>query len=179
MRSGIEVSYSVEDGLSIAVIIPYQNIDKSILVDFWNELQSMPDVVERLKFRGLTTDDELLREYLICRYGGSDQVIDMLYGKGTSDYCHCGNRGHCPDEGFVGLCSVPTVGDIKLSKSEIENLSFVAKDKSVKEIATIRNRSLHTVETQVRSIRAKLSAHSMATVMAKTTALGITNPYAI
>jgi len=180
MRNSIEVTYSIESGLSIAIIIPYKDIDKSLLSEFMEELQSLPNVVQRLKARGLVSDEDMLRDYLICRYGGSDNILDLLNGVTKSDYCHCGNRGHCPDEGFTGLCSQPpTVEDVKLSSTEIELLSLIGKDRSIKEIASIRNRSIHTIETQAKSIRAKLSAHSMACVLAKTSALGITNPFKV
>lgn len=169
----VEVIYSIESGLHIGVFTPFQECGLELLDMFREELNSKPDVLKRIKARGKETQSEILKEYLICFYGGNDNLIDVDGQTSTPDYCHCGNRGHCPDEGFTGLCSIPTVGDIKLSKSEVEIISFHAHDKSVKEIASIRRRSIHTVETQVRSLRAKLSAHSMSSVLAKTSALGI------
>ena len=173
----IEVIYPIESGLHIGVFMPFKECDPALLSELQEELSAKPDVIKRIKARGIETETEILKEYLICFYGGNDNIMDMDGQISTSDYCHCGNRGHCTDEGFPGLCSIPVVGAIKLSKSEVENISFHAHDKSVKEIANIRHRSIHTVETQVRSLRAKLSAHSMSSVLAKTPALGITNPF--
>jgi len=175
MQRGIEVNYSIEDGLSIAIVIPYKDADKGLLAEFWNELESKPLVMQRIKMRGASTFEDILKEYLICYYGGADTRTDISNNITKTDYCHCGNRGNCPDEGFEGLCSPsPVIGDIKLNRTEIELMSLVANDKSVKEIANLRHRSIHTVESQVKSIRAKLSSKSVAAAIYKTTAAGIT-----
>jgi len=179
MCSGIEVNYSVSEGLRIAVITPYAETDLGTLQSFWEELQSKPAVLSRIKARGLATDREILKEYLICRYGGNDNVIDMMRPGSTSDYCHCGNRGHCKDEGFEGLCSVAVVGNVKLNPSEVATLNSVAHDKSMKETANTRHRSVFTIETQARAIRDKFNVHGIASAIYKATSMGLVNTCAL
>lgn len=169
----IEIKYSTEDGLHIGFYTSYKEADKTLLQPFRDELNSLPEVKNRIIARGCATDDEILKEYLICRYGGNDNVIDINEGTHTPDYCHCGGRGYCKDEGFEGLCSIATVGDARLSKVEVQDLQLVAQDKSVKEIASIRNRSRHTIEAEARSIREKLKVCSIAAAAALATSLGI------
>jgi DNA-binding CsgD family transcriptional regulator len=171
----IEIRYSIEDGLLIGLYTPFKEVDKSLLQPFRDELESKPVVKARIvsRFESEPSEDEILKEYLTCFYGGNDTKLDIDCETSTPDYCHCGGRGMCPDEGFPGLCSIATVGEAKLSKTEVEALQLVARDKSVKEIASIRNRSRHTIEAEARSIREKLKVCSIAAAAALATSLGI------
>ena len=117
----IEVRYSIEDGLHIGFYASFNEVDKSLLKVFSDELNSKPQVRSRIvaRFDYPPTEAEILKEYLICLYGGNDDKLDIEGENSTPDYCHCGGRGYCKDEGFPGLCSVAVVGDVKLSKTEV------------------------------------------------------------
>ena len=171
----VEIRYSIEEGLSIGSYTPFKDVDKSLLRPFLDELESKPVVKARIvsRFDYSPTEDEILKEYLICYYGGNDNKLDFDRETSIPDYCHCGGRGMCSDEGFPGLCSIAYVGEVKLSKTEVEDLQLSANDKSVKQIACIRNRSKHTIETEQRIIREKLHVCSIAAATAKAASLGI------
>lgn len=170
--SRTEIMYT-EDGLMIGVFKPFSEVTGGEMQPFFEELYSKTAVVERLKARGLNTPYELLHDYLMCFYGGNDNRIDQIGENTQSDYCHCGKRGSCRDENFAGLCSVAQVNGHKLNPCEIETLQFAANDKSVKEIADIRNRSPFTIESQQKAIREKTNSRSTTAAVATAITLGI------
>ena len=176
----VEVLYTPETGLWFSIYVPWEKINLRLLTPFVDELCHKPDVITRLKARGCKTIREQLREYLICFYGGNDNVADLDGGRTTSDYCHCGCRGgFCPDEGYRGLCSRPIINGASLNPAELANLQLAASDKSVKEVAEIRKRSPFTIEAQERSIREKLNVHGIAGAVAKGILTGIIKPDSI
>lgn len=162
----IEINYSIDSGLSISIASAFQDCHPAILSHLRGELMGKKEVCDRLRKRGISDENEMLREYLICFYGGNDTKMDIDNEKSTPDYCHCGNRGFCPDEGFPGLCSLPKIGDVELSRSEIKVLQLLANDYSVKEVANVRHRSPHTVGTQDRTIRKKFNVRSTSAAIA-------------
>ena len=162
----IEVNYSINDGLFISIASSFSECHPAILRMLREELHANPSVYDRIKSRGIADEDMILKEYLICRYGGNDTHMDIDGENRIPDYCHCGNRGHCPDEDFPGLCSIPTIGSVQLSKSETSVLQLLACDYSMKEVATRRHRSPHTVTTQDRTIRRKLHVRSTTAAIA-------------
>lgn len=171
----IEVTYNAEDGLLLSFFLPWRAIEKRMIYPFIRELRNKPDVIRRLRARGCKTEMDCMKEYLICFYGGTDNRIDLDGGRMTSDYCHCGCRGHCPDENFPGLCSRPVVGRAKLSPSELRNLQLSANDYGSKQIADMRHRSLFTIQAQQRIIREKLEVHGMAGAVAMGIVSGVLN----
>lgn len=166
---GIEVIYSTDEGLRFQLIMTWAEIDKRLLAPFIEELKGKPDVIARLQQRGCKALIDQLREYLICFYGGNDNRVDLDGENGTtSDYCHCGCRGgFCPDEGYNGLCSIPSINGARLNPAELDCLQMSANDLSAKQIATARQRSIYTVETQERTAREKLQVHSIAGAVSK------------
>lgn len=172
----IEVNYSISDGLSISIASSFDECHDAILDHFRQELKAKPMVRERLIARGLEEEKEIIREYMICYYGGNDSKMDIDNEKSTPDYCHCGNRGHCPDEGFVGLCSLPKIGNVELSKSEVKVLQILSNGYSIKQVAEKRFRSPHTVNAQDRTIRRKMNVRSTAAAIAIAAHEGLVNP---
>lgn len=168
----IEINYDQEFGLRIMTTETWSDVNKSKLKDFADELASKPDVVKRIEVRGVHGDD-VLREYLICFYGGNDNMLDADGNRLTSDYCHCGMRGFCADEGFPGLCSLPKINNVRISPSELENLRMTAEGKVAKEIAARRFRSVHTITTEQRMIRRKLAVKGIAAAVYKASRHGL------
>lgn len=173
MHRGIEITYTPERGIRISASYDWESVDKSMLVNFMIELDEKPEVSARLKETGCETEDEILRQYLICQYGGDDNRPDDLKTETQSDYCHCGIRGNCVNENFPGLCSLPRIDNETISPAELESLQLSALDKSVKQIANIRHRSTHTIVAQERTIRHKMNVNSMGAAIGKAVNMGI------
>ncbi|HCU46189.1 MAG TPA: LuxR family transcriptional regulator [Sphingobacterium sp.] len=104
----------------------------------------------------LTQRDEMLRQYIICRFGGFDGEPD-IDAKGNIDYTEyfdCGRRGNCAHEGK--LCATIKVANGYLTKQELNILKLVAIGKMNKEIADQLNISEETVSTHNQNIQRKL-----------------------
>ena len=175
-----EVNYSHENGLTISTVRDFSECSFADLSVFWKELNSKQDVKFRIiaRFTRLEkydfTEKDILKEYLICFYGGNDNRVDCVGDKTASDYCHCGCRGNCPDENYKGLCSQPKIDDwSKLNPIEIEVLKLASLDFSEKEISNIRHRSRHTIQAQYRSIRTKMHCRGMIGAVTIAQTLGI------
>lgn len=173
MYRGIEITFSVDRGLRIHLIYDWSEIDKSSLEPFWDELNDRPDIISRLLETGCSTIDDVQRQYLICRYGGNDDILDVSKCQTQSDYSHCGKRGNCINQGYPGLCSLPVIDKEVITPAELESIQLYALDKSVKQIADIRHRSPHTSTTQMRTIRRKLHVNSTTAAIAKAVQKGL------
>lgn len=173
MNRGIEITYSADNDLRIHHVFDWISVDKAILKPFRDELNERPDVISRLIETGCNSEDDVLRQYLICMYGGNDDVLDILSRRTQSDYSHCGKRGNCINEGYPGLCSLAVIDKEVITPAELESIQLSAHDKSVKQIADIRHRSPHTSTTQMRAIRRKLHVNSTTAAIAKAVQKGI------
>ena len=157
----LEANYSQEKGLTIAIVADFDEVSERVLSIFRRELDQKPDVKRRIIDRGITEDREIIHTYIICQYGGHDSRNDIENGRSVSDYCHCGHRGSCKDEGYPGLCSMPRINDVILSPAEVENLRMAADGLSIKMAADRRYRSPMTLQTQYKVTRSKLNVHSV------------------
>lgn len=170
----VEARYSIEEGISISITFSFEECDKRILEPFWVELVHKSDVMRRLQKRGLIEKYELLKEYIICQYGGNDSIPDLDGEFTTSDYTHCGCRGYCKDEGFPGLCSFAIVNGVKLTPSEVQALQLSTYGLSAKMAADHKHRSPNTLKAQDRKIREKLNVNNMIAAVAQSVECGIT-----
>ena len=104
----------------------------------------------------LTQRDEMLKQYIICRFGGFDLEPDIdANGKiDHTEYFDCGRRGNCAHEGK--LCATIKVANGFLTKQEVNVLRCVAQGKLNKEIADILSISEDTVSTHNQNIQRKL-----------------------
>lgn len=104
----------------------------------------------------LTQRDEMLKRYIICRFGGFDLEPDIdANGKiEHTEYFDCGRRGNCVHEGK--LCATIKVANGFLTKQEINVLRCVSQGKFNKEIADILSISEDTVSTHNQNIQRKL-----------------------
>lgn len=61
---------------------------------------------------------------------------------------------------------------MRLTTQELEVLRLTAQDLSKKEIANKRNRSIHTIDAQTRSIKRKYGCHSLAAAIYRAIKVG-------
>lgn len=156
----VEINYKQiqnRDHLTVSVIFDYPECPTEILTPFIEQLDERPEVQQRLTARGFYSIQQQLPEFIKCLYGGNDNKTDIKGNTSTPDYCHCGKRGQCPDEGFPGLCSLAKINGISISPVEMELVECIANDKISKEAANKRRRSINTVNTQFRRLREKLN----------------------
>lgn len=132
------------------------------LLDIVSEdLAKHPEAMKGLKDWNLHNSDEILKQYVYCRFGGfdNDADIDECGGIIYTEYFDCGKRGVCKYEGKV--CATIKVGEdengnnISLTKRELEILKLMAQGKLDKEIADILCISEETVRSHNQNIRQK------------------------
>src|SRR5690606_17307288 len=119
------------------------------------DLVRNPDAVKALNDWNIHDGDEMLQQYVFCRFGGFDTEADIdAEGKiEYTEYFECGKRGLCKYEGKVRATIKVTEGH--LTKRELEILKLVAQGKLNTEIADILNISEETVSTHNQNIQRK------------------------
>ncbi|MES2810042.1 MAG: helix-turn-helix transcriptional regulator [Bacteroidota bacterium] len=144
-------AYKLKDGKVIA----FEDFDKDIIDAVLGDMLNYPAKVAQLTAMGLSGRQEMVKQYLVCNYGGFDNKADFVDGVlQPTEYWPCPKRGSCPHEGK--LCdSLRTDTGAYLTKKEIEVLELVALGKFDKEIADALNISANTVPTHTKNIRLK------------------------
>lgn len=160
-----------KDELTVKLFKSFEETPPEVLTPYQEELDKKPDVHKALVRMGYSEQLPKLRQYMICLYGGDDNQPDIC--SDCSTYSHCGQRGICPVEGTEGLCSLPVLEGRKLSPVEVEVSQFLADEMSVKMIAGIRKRSVHTVTRQVRNLRRKAKSFTVVGLVGKLLKSGI------
>ncbi|MGJ1296527.1 helix-turn-helix domain-containing protein [Sphingobacterium spiritivorum] len=119
-----------------------------------------PAAIKALVEWDISQKEEMIMQYIICRFGGfdNDPDIDSAGNIEYTEYFDCGRRGNCAQEGK--LCSTIKVGDDHLTKSEIAVLKKVAKGLPNKMIADELNISEETVSSHNQNIQRKLGISS-------------------
>ncbi len=162
---GAEFFVSPETGkircLHAGSVLEWDQIPDYLLEIVADDLAKHPEAIKAIKDWNIHDSDEMLQQYIFCRFGGFDYEADIstcgniLY----TEYFDCGKRGLCKYEGKV--CATIMVGtDIDgntqyLTKRELEILKLVANGKIDKEIADILNIEEETVKTHTQNIRSK------------------------
>ena len=129
---------------------------KWILDRIEQDMLEHPEAIQALLNWDIRQSDEMMRQYIICRFGGFDNDPDINRdGKiDYTEYFDCGRRGNCAQEGK--LCSTVKAPNGHLTKQELAVLKLVAINKMNKEIASILNISEETVSSHNQNIQAKL-----------------------
>lgn len=127
-----------------------------ILERIEQDMLEHPEAIQALIDWDIRQEEEMMRQYIICRFGGFDNDPDIdAEGKiDYTEYFDCGRRGNCAQEGK--LCSTIKAPNGHLTKQELAVLKLVAVNKMNKEIAAILNISEETVSTHNQNIQAKL-----------------------
>ncbi|MFD2961307.1 MULTISPECIES: response regulator transcription factor [Olivibacter] len=120
------------------------------------------DVHEGLTLMGKIDQEDRLKQFTYCMFGGFDHFHDIdENGKlGDIEYFDCGKRGNCPGEFLV--CKLPQTDNGSLTKSETQVLKLIRYGKTVKEIAYETHTSELTIKTHIQNIKKKVGYGRMA-----------------
>jgi len=155
-----DIEFFVSDDLKAyqlqnRAVIPFEQFDDDVLVAIYSDMLAHPHKINELGLMGISEPKEMIKQYLICNYGGFDNKADMIDGKlQPTEYWPCPFRGNCPHEGKLCDNLRTDTGEF-LTKREIEVLELIAIGKLDKEIANLLDMSPNTVPTHTKNIRIK------------------------
>lgn len=111
------------------------------------------EAIKALAKWDLYHEDEMLHQYILCRFGGFDNEPDISKdgNVGFSEYWDCGRRGTCANEGK--LCSSIKVANGYLTKQQINILKCIRAGKTYAEIAEKLFIAEDTVISHVQNIQ--------------------------
>lgn len=137
----------------------FDEIPQSILDQVEEYMMSKPDAVKALLDWDIKNGDDMLRQFIACRFGGFDTTPDIAPNSSIieADYFDCGRRGRCKFEGK--LCSTVKVANGYLTKQEIRVLQLIAQGKLNKEIAAELHISEETVSSHNQNIQVKTGCY--------------------
>lgn len=129
---------------------------ESILTLIQEDMIKHPEAIKALVSWDLVQTEEMMRQYIICRFGGFDNEPDIdAHGNiDYTEYFDCGRRGNCAQEGK--LCSTIKAPNGHLTKQELKVLKLVASGYMNKEIAAALFIQEDTVSSHNQNIQAKL-----------------------
>lgn len=142
-------------------VFKWSEIPSHLLDIVADDMARNREAVKALIDWNIQDSEEMLKQYIFCRFGGFDNDADIDH-EGNIDYTEyfdCGKRGQCKYEGKV--CATIKVGtddqgnNITLTKREVEVVKLIAQGKLDKEIADILCTSEETIRSHSQNIRAK------------------------
>ena len=119
------------------------NLPAHILSKYEADFEADAQARKELKIMGIP-EDEMLEQFIKCRFGGNDNKADISGNKLTPDYWQCGKHGVCEHE-FVVCRPVITETGEKLTRCEIAVMKQITLDLSDKEIADKLCVSVNTI----------------------------------
>ena len=123
---------------------------KEIFLDaFLKDSESIKEFVRQ----NITTETDMLLQWLYCNFGGWNEYPDLEDGKLSSDFWDCGKRNECPFR--LKLCKGMKINEEFCSKRELEIIKLIGSGKLDKEIASTLIISVHTVTTHRQRIENK------------------------
>lgn len=131
-----------------------------------DDMTKYPEAIKALLKWDLHTPGEMIRQYIMCRFGGFDNEADITAdGKiEYTEYFDCGKRGQCSAEGK--LCPVIQVGDEYLTKQETRIVRLTGAGKSNSEIAHELHITEDTVKSHMQNIQRKCGWSSKLDIVA-------------
>lgn len=137
----------------------FHEFPKEIIQIIEDYLMTLPEAIKALHEWNLTSADEMLHQFIVCRFGGFDTTPDIAPNSSIieADYFDCGRRGRCKFEGK--LCSTVKVANGYLTKQEIRVLQLIAQGKLNKEIAAELHISEETVSSHNQNIQHKTGCY--------------------
>lgn len=137
-------------------LVPFDQIPESIIEIVETDLVNNPNAIKGMTEKmDLHTREEMLRQYILCNFGGFDNEPDITAdGKILhTEYFDCGRRGLCALEGK--LCPAIKVENGHLTKRELEVVKLTGQGKANCEIADALKISEETVKSHVQNILQK------------------------
>ncbi len=160
--NGVEFYVSDNDIKCLHNSKPYKwgEFPNWILEKIEEDMLKNPEAINSLVAWDITDPEEMMRQYIICRFGGFDGNADITKEGHIVhvEYFECGRRGNCSFEGK--LCSSIKVGDEHLTKQEIKIIKKITSGKSNKTIAEELCISEDTVASHNQNIQRKLGVPS-------------------
>lgn len=97
----------------------FSSLPEEIITVFLDDMLANPTAIKSMRAMGKADINEMLKQYVSCRFGGFDSNPDYIdeNRRLQPEYWDCGNRNACPYEGK--LCELVKVGDTYLTKREI------------------------------------------------------------
>jgi DNA-binding NarL/FixJ family response regulator len=104
---------------------------------------------------------ELEKKWVICRYGGFNNVPDFnsTTNEFKPEYKECPNRGKCTLSGCV--CTIPA----NLTHQELNAVKAIVTGEPAKIAAGRMGIKFNTIRAYLKSVHVKLNAHSRADVV--------------
>ena len=131
----------------------------------WNELKEDKAAFLALKFSGYKTKREQLEKYTVCRFGGFDNVPDVVDGVlARCEYFDCGFRGNCQMEGIV-CRSIVYRGSI-LTPQDMVMIKHLASEDTLPVIAEKMQMCINSFESHKKNLFEKLGVLSRARLVA-------------
>jgi len=131
----------------------FDEFPEYVLAKIYEDMENNPAALKDLATWENHSDDDRIRRWIHCRFGGFDMEPDITKdGKILhTEYFDCGFRGSCKHEGK--LCCTIKVANGHLTKMELEVLKRV--ELADKVIADELNISIETVSSHWQNIRTK------------------------
>jgi len=141
-------------------------LPEKIIDLLFDELMKYPEAVKALSDMGIVGRNQMIEQFVICRFGGIDDIPDFEQGKVnfTSDYYDCGKRDSCPFQ--FKLCGRVKIGNAYLTRKEIEIVKLIASGYIDVQGADKAKISLNTYLTHKKNIYMKLAVQSQSQLTA-------------
>lgn len=137
--------------------ISVKQLPSNILASIARKLETDAEAKKQLNNLNVVGFLPRLEKYLSCRYGGFDQVADLVNGTlQEADYTPCPMRGNCISEGK--LCKPVKGINGSLTPRELQVLKLAAVGKQEKEIADALHCAPRTVTNHMASLFKKTGA---------------------
>ena len=117
-------------------LLKYVDFPSWIIETIQEDIYKNPKALKALVDWDISDEDEKIRQYICCRFGGFDNNpdIDVNGVVSPAEYVQCGRRGKCAYEGK--LCVSIVLENGILTKREIEVLVMIGQAKQDKEICS-------------------------------------------
>jgi DNA-binding CsgD family transcriptional regulator len=125
----------------------FVNFPEEVIETIDADMVSNPKAMKALYDWDITDQDERVRQYIACRFGGFDNSPDVCANGVVqpAEYVDCGRRGICDYEGK--LCSSIVLPNGTLTKKEIEVLRQIGLGLLDKEICDVLNIAQDTLRS--------------------------------
>jgi DNA-binding CsgD family transcriptional regulator len=147
-------------------VYDFDNFPKEIMALVEADMLQNPKALKALADWDITDQNEQVRQYIACRFGGFNNQADITQQGNIipNEHVDCGRRGQCPYEGK--LCTSIQLPNGLLTKREVDVLKLIGACKIDKEICDILDISQDTLRNHKDNISAKAGVE-------RKTALGI------
>ncbi len=144
---------------------PFTLLPEEVKSIFLDDMLDNPTAIKSMRAMGLVNIDEMLVQYVSCRFGGFDATPDLTSEtkKLLPEYWECGHRNSCPYEGK--LCEMVKVGDTYLTKREIQCIKQITSGLADKNCADNLGVTEQTFAVHKRNIYAKLGINCKTELM--------------